>query len=137
MLTVSQKALEDARIKLANITNIYNRQNEILNEMIYSLNALQSESERFLSQGNFDANLIANYASYSNKMIQDIKMQENIIAKTKIDLLKQQNLVKEAYIKVKSLENLKDKQKEKYNKEMLLNEIKEMDDIVNSRRISA
>ena len=137
VLTVSQKALEDARIKLANITNIYNRQNEILNEMIYSLNALQSESERFLSQGNFDANLIANYASYSNKMIQDIKMQENIIAKTKIDLLKQQNLVKEAYIKVKSLENLKDKQKEKYNKEMLLNEIKEIDDIVNSRRISA
>ena len=105
--------------------------------MNYALEMLKNESERFLSQGNFDANLIGNYSAYSNKMIQDIKMQENIISKTKIDLLKQQNIVKEAYIKVKSLENLKDKQKERYNKEMLLNEIKEIDDIVNSRRISA
>lgn len=137
VLTVSQKALEDARIQLAKITNIYNRQNEILNEMIYSLNVLKNESEKFLSMGNFDANLIANYSAYSNKMIQDIKMQENIISKTKIDLLKQQNVVKEAYIKVKSLENLKEKQKERYDKEVLLNEIKELDDIVNSRRISA
>lgn len=105
--------------------------------MIYSLNVLKNESEKFLSMGNFDANLIANYSAYSNKMIQDIKMQENIISKTKIDLLKQQNVVKEAYIKVKSLENLKEKQKERYDKEVLLNEIKELDDIVNSRRISA
>lgn len=134
---VRNKALEDARIKLAQIMNIYNRQNEILNEMMFSLEALKNESERYLSKGNFDANLIANYSAFSNKMIQDIKMQENIISKTKIDLEKQQEVVKSAYIQVKSLENLKEKQKERHNKEMLQEEIKQLDDIVNSRRISA
>ena len=105
--------------------------------MMFSLEALKNESERYLSKGNFDANLIANYSAFSNKMIQDIKMQENIISKTKIDLEKQQEVVKSAYIQVKSLENLKEKQKERHNKEMLQEEIKQLDDIVNSRRISA
>ena len=43
-------------------------------------------------------------------------------------------VVKNAYIKVKSLENLHDKQKEQYLKEFQKEEIKEIDDIVNSRR---
>ena len=49
----------------------------------------------------------------------------------------QQQIAKEAYIKVKSLENLKEKQKEQYNKELLQEEIKQIDDIVNSKRITA
>ena len=60
-----------------------------------------------------------------------------IIEKTKFDLKMQQEKTKDAYIKVKSLEKLKEKQKEQYDKEVLQEEFKMMDDIVNSRRIIA
>ena len=52
-------------------------------------------------------------------------------------MLKQQELTKEAYIKVKSLEKLKEKQKEQYDKEVLQEEFKLIDDIVNSKRTIA
>ena len=51
--------------------------------------------------------------------------------------LNQQQKEKQAYIKVKSLENLKEKQKEQYEKELLKEEYKMVDDIVNSRRTTA
>ena len=60
-----------------------------------------------------------------------------IIEKTKFDLKIQQEKTKEAYIKVKSLEKLKEKQKEQHNKEVLQEEFKMIDDIVNSRRTIA
>ena len=44
---------------------------------------------------------------------------------------------KEVYIQVQSLEKLKEKQKEQYDKEVLQEEFKTIDDIVNSRRIIA
>lgn len=134
VLTVRQKTLEDERIRLASIMNVLNKQNEVLAQMNYSLAQLEKESERFLNFEGFNPELIANYHSYSNKLIQDIKVQEQIIEKTKIDLEKQQEIAKQAYIKVKSLENLKEKQKEQYNKEFLLEEIKITDDIVSSRK---
>ena len=48
-----------------------------------------------------------------------------------------QEIAKEAYIKVKSLEKLKEKQKEQYDKEVLAQEFKLIDDIVNSKRTIA
>ena len=52
-------------------------------------------------------------------------------------MLKQQAITKDAYIKVKSLEKLKEKQKEQYDKEVLREEFKLIDDIVNSKRVIA
>lgn len=116
--------------------NVYNKQQDVLRQMKDALNQVRAESERYLG-GNFDANIIANYAAFSNKIAQDIKTQEKIIEKTFQELKLQQQIAKEAYIKVKSLENLKEKQKEEYNKELLREEIKQIDDIVNSKRITA
>ena len=63
--------------------------------------------------------------------------QEKIIEKTKLDLYKQQENAKKAYIQLKSVEKLKEKQKAKYDFEVLQEEFKVIDDIVNSKRISA
>ena len=134
VLTVRQKALNDAQIQLAAITNVYNKQVDVLNEMMFELKRIEEESEKYLSEANFNPTLIANFNAFSYRLASDIKTQEQIIEKTKIDLVKQQEITKEAYIKVKSLENLKEKQKENYNKELLLEEFKEIDDLVNSRR---
>ena len=133
-MTIRQKALTDAQIQLASITNIYNTQTDVLNEMMFDLANIKKETQKYLLEGDYNPDLIANYNSYSNKLIGDIKTQELIIERTKQDLLLQQELTKQAYVKVKSLENLKDKQKEDYKKELLLEEFKEIDDLVNSRR---
>ena len=137
VLTIRQKALEDARIKLASITNIFNKQNEILKEMELALENIRNDSEKYLFSETFNPFVISNYSSFSNKIIQDIATQKMIIEKTKFDLKIQQEKTKEAYIKVKSLEKLKEKQKEQYNKEVLQEEFKMIDDIVNSRRTIA
>ncbi len=137
VLTIRKKALEDARIKLASITNIFNKQNEVLKEMELALESIRNDSEKYLFSETFNPFVISNYSSFSNKIIQDIATQKMIIEKTKFDLKMQQEKTKDAYIKVKSLEKLKEKQKEQYDKEVLQEEFKMMDDIVNSRRTIA
>ena len=137
VLVVRLKALEDERIKLASMMNIYNKQLDVLNEMNYKLVDLRNESQKYLENGEFNPEMISNYNAFIYKLSQDIKTQEQIIQKTKIDLEHQQQIAKEAYIKVKSLENLKEKQKEQYNREVLQEEFKMIDDIVNSRRTIA
>ena len=137
VLTIRKKALEDARIQLASIINILNKQNEILHEMQNTLENIKKESEQYLFAQAFNPYIVSNYSSFSNKIVQDIKTQKMIIEKTKNDMLKQQEITKEAYIKVKSLEKLKEKQKEQYNKELLQEEFKLIDDIVNSKRTIA
>ena len=134
VLTIRKKALEDARIALARITNIFNKQNDVLKEMQMALENIRNESEQFLFAQTFNPTIVSNYSSFSNKIVQDITAQKLIIEKTKIEMLRQQAITKDAYIKVKSLEKLKEKQKEQYDKEVLQEEFKLIDDIVNSKR---
>ncbi|MBQ8475450.1 flagellar FliJ family protein [bacterium] len=131
---VREKALSDERTALASLLNVYNKQTDILNEMLYVLDAFKKESERYLEGENFNPMVVSNYAMYGAKLQNDIKVQKDLIQKTEIALKHQQEVVKQAYIKVKSLENLKDRQKEQYLKELQSEEIKQIDDIVNSRR---
>ena len=134
VLTIRQKALDDAQIQLASITSVYNTQNDVLQEMMFDLKAIENEASSYIEGEDFNPDIISNYGAYLNKLSQDIETQKQIIERTRQDLLIQQELTKQAYIKVKSLENLKQKQKEDYQKELLLEEFKEIDDIVNSRR---
>ncbi len=137
VLTVRKKALEDARIKLASITGIFNQQQEILKEMQTALENIRNDSEKYLFEETFNPCIVSNYNAFSNKIVQDITTQKLIIEKTKVDLIKQQEITKQAYIQVKSLEKLKEKQKAQYDKEVLQEEFKLIDDIVNSRRTIA
>ena len=80
-----------------------------------TLENIKNESEQYLLAQTFNPYIVSNYASFSNKIIQDIKTQKLIIEKTKIEMLTQQGITKEAYIKVKSLEKLKENQKSQYD----------------------
>ena len=135
-MTIRQKALEDARVALAKILNVLNQQNDILEQMQQQYSSIVKESENNLFQDDFNPSFAINYSSYLNRLSQDIKTQELIIRKTKEDLARQQEIAKDAYIKVKSLEKLKEKQKEEYNKLLQQEEFKLIDDIVNSKRIA-
>ena len=134
VLTVRNKTLVDEQTKLASILNILNKQTEKENQLILSLNSFKQDSETYIQGGNFDPMTISNYAMYGKKLQDEINLQKELIKNTRKDIERQQQIVKNAYIKVKSLENLKDRQKEQYLKEVQMEEIKEIDDIVNSRR---
>jgi len=136
VLTIRKHALEEERIKLASIMSVLNEQQEVLANMEFQYQNLQNSSERDLS-GNFNPVIISNYSAFSNKLSSDIKIQKQIIDRTRIDLKNRQQLVKQAYIKVETLEKLKQKQKELYLKELQQEEFKELDDIVNSKRTLA
>ncbi len=131
---VRQKTLTDDQTKLASILSILNKQTDKLNEMILLSENTSKESEQYLQGDKLDPQVISNYFNYIKRLQNDIKLQREVLNKTKEVLNNQQQIVKEAYIKVKSLENLHTKQKEQYLKEFQQEEFKELDDIVNSRR---
>jgi len=131
---VRKKVLTDEQTKLASILSMYNKQTEKLNEITQTIVTFKKESEEYLKGSELNTSIISNYFGYIKKLEDDIKIQDSVLQKTKEVLNNQQQIVKEAYIKVKSLENLKDRQKEQYFKEMQQEEIKEIDDIINSRR---
>ena len=134
VLMVCEKSLVDEQTKLASILKVLNMQTEKENQLIILLNSFKKESEKYLQGNDFNPMTISNYAMYGKKLQDEISLQKELIKKSKKDLQSQQQVVKNAYIKVKSLENLKDRQKEQYLKEFQQEEIKEIDDIVNSRR---
>lgn len=136
VLTVRKHALEDERIKLASIISVLNQQQEVLETMNFEYANLERESEKYLSM-NFNPQVISNYRAFSLKLVGDIKVQKEIIERTRLDLKNRQQLVKDAYIKVQTLEKLKEKQKELYFKDLEREEFKQIDDIVNSKRVIA
>ncbi len=136
VLTVRNKALEDERIKLASILRTYNNQKEALDKLFSEIETIKSEINKTFENNDFNPQIISNYNSYLYKLSQNIEAQKEVLSKIEQDILLQQEVLKQAYIKVKSLEVLKDKQKEQYLKEQQYEEIKELDDIVNSRTIA-
>ena len=137
VLIVREKTLEDERIKLALILNELNKQKEILNKISQEFKQVQENSGKYLDAIEFNPLIITNYHSFLEQLSQKMLAQEKVIQRTQIELNKQQEITKQAYIQVKTLEKLKEKQKEQYNKEFLQEEFKLIDDIVNSRRITA
>lgn len=135
VLVVKQKKLEDERIKLAKIINTLNKQKEVLDELISNCKRIQNEADEYATGSNFNIEMITSFRLYSIKLNNEIKKQKEIIKKTSLDLTIQQNAANKAYIEVKTLEKLKEKQKEKYDREFLNEESKTLDDIVSSRHL--
>ena len=137
VLTLRQKALEDARINLAKIVKIFNTQKEVLEGMENELQRNIEESEKIINEigeNSLNIQMTLNYRTYCQKLSNDIQTQKLIIEQTEKQVQHQQEIAKEAYIKVKTLEKLKENQKEKYKKLLEQEEFKTIDDIVNSRR---
>lgn len=137
VLTVRKKALEDERIFLAKILNTLTAQKKELEQLHLKLYELRFETQKYQQEGVFNPVVMDNMYSFSRLIEEKIKKQENIIEQTQQILSTQRKKTQIAYIKVQSLEKLKEKQKANYDKEIFIEEIKELDDIVNSRRITA
>lgn len=129
---LKEKALEDERIKLADIIKFYNEQLLVLENLQNELNSLRESSISF--NGTINPEMVNNFNLYASKVSNNILVQNENIKRIETDIEKQKNQVKKAYTEVKALEKLKENQKEKYNKELLLEDIKFIDDITTSRK---
>ena len=97
---------------------------------------IQKEYDEVIGK-EINVSLMMNYDVYSKKLLGEIASQKEVLKQMASKLFRQQNKVKAAYIATKTLEKLKEKQKEAYDKECLEEEFKLIDDIISSRRISA
>lgn len=136
VLKVKEKLLEDERLKLAHFMSVLNSQKDSLNTMEKTLIRYQSELQELVMSAKVDSILMDSYKSYINKFSSNILAQKELIKKTQQELTLQQQKTKNAYVEVKTLEKLKEKQKENYNKAFLQEEIKMIDDIVSSKRLA-
>ena len=134
VLLLREHTLEDERIKLSKIVQSYNKEKEELENLISKLERLKNDSEKYFQQVGFCTSLISNYGNYLSKIDSEVITQQNIIKNIEIELNKQQESTKKAYIELKTIENLKQKQREDYDKQVLYEEIKTLDDITNSKR---
>lgn len=129
-----ENALEKERIKLSKIVQKFNETKEQIEKLFLKLNDLKRNSDSYFQNYGFNSMMISNYNQYISKINSEILTKKNFLKNIENELLLQQEETKQAYIAVKSLENLKEKKKEQYKKEMYDEEIKILDDIVNAKR---
>ncbi len=133
MLLVKEKNLEEERIKLARFLNAYNKEKEILDNIIQNFKKIQKQADDYITGGDFSVDTITILKSYALKLSQDIEKQKQTVQDFLNQYLNQQKIANQAYIEVKTLEKLKEKQKENYNKELIQEEFKLTDDLITSR----
>ena len=134
VLNIKEKKLEDERLKLGEIISTLEAQKDVLLELNDKKETLKNQLNETLENSILDIQFVLGYKNYIERLEQDIKTQFEIIKKTQIELEEQQIQVSEAYKEVKILEKLKEKQYKNFLFEYEQNQIKELDDITNSRQ---
>ena len=134
VLNIKEKKLEDERLKLGEIISTLEAQKDVLLELSDKKENLKKQLNATLENSILDIQFVVGYKNYLERLEQDIKTQFEIIKKTQIELEEQQIQVNEAYKEVKVLEKLKEKQYKNFLFEYEQNQIKELDDITNSRQ---
>ena len=134
VLNIKEKKLEDERLKLGEIISTLEAQKDVLLELNDKKETLKNQLNSTLENSILDIQFVLGYKNYIERLEQDIKTQFEIIKKTQIELEEQQIQVSEAYKEVKILEKLKEKQYKNFLFEYEQNQIKELDDITNSRQ---
>ena len=134
VLNIKEKKLEDERLKLGEIVSTLEAQKDVLLELSDKKENLKNRLNATLENSILDIQFVVGHKNYLERLEQDIKTQFEIIKKTQIQLEEQQIQVNEAYKEVKVLEKLKEKQYKNFLFEYEQNQIKELDDITNSRQ---
>ena len=134
VLNIKEKKLEDERLKLGEIISTLEAQKDVLLELSDKKENLKNRLNATLENSILDIQFVVGHKNYLERLEQDIKTQFEIIKKTQIELGEQQIQVNEAYKEVKVLEKLKEKQYKNFLFEYEQNQIKELDDITNSRQ---
>ncbi len=134
VLNIKEKKLEDERLKLAQIISTLEAQKDVFLELNDKKENFKKQLNQALESSILDIQTVVSHKNYLQRIEQDIETQFEIIKKTQIELEEQQRAVNEAYKEVKVLEKLKEKQYKNFLFEYEQNQIKELDDITNSRR---
>lgn len=131
---MKEKKLEQKLLELAQIVDMYNKEVEIEKQLVLEQNTLQSKIETISTIDSPKSLLeIQTARNYWSSLITKIANQKARIKNIEAFLNAKQTEVNEAVKEKKVLENLKEKEQEKYYKEFLAYETRELDELAIGR----
>lgn len=133
VLDIREKTLEDKRLEMAQIIQLLNEQQEGLERLIEKQVSYKDELESLSLEDDLNVFALANFKNYMVNLQEQITQQEHNIENTKKALRVKQEAVNEALKDVKVLEKLKEKQSQKFYKDIEMKEANEIDDISTAR----
>ena len=133
VLDIREKTLEDKRLEMAQVIQLLNEQQEGLERLIAKQTSYKDELESLSLEDDLNVFALANFKNYMVNLQEQITQQEHNIENTKKALRVKQEAVNEALKDVKVLEKLKEKQSQKFYKDIEMKETNEIDDISTAR----
>lgn len=133
VLDIREKTLEDKRLEMAQVIQLLNEQQEGLERLIAKQASYKDELESLSLEDDLNVFALANFKNYMVNLQEQITQQEHNIENTKKALGVKQEAVNEALKDVKVLEKLKEKQSQKFYKDIEMKEANEIDDISTAR----
>lgn len=133
VLDIREKTLEDKRLEMAQVIQLLNEQQEGLERLIAKQASYKDELESLSLEDDLNVFALANFKNYMVNLQEQITQQEHNIENTKKALRVKQEAVNEALKDVKVLEKLKEKQSQKFYKDIEVKEANEIDDISTAR----
>jgi len=133
VLDIREKTLEDKRLEMSQVIQLLNEQQEGLERLIAKQASYKDELESLSLEDDLNVFALANFKNYMVNLQEQITQQEHNIENTKKALRVKQEAVNEALKDVKVLEKLKEKQSQKFYKDIEMKEANEIDDISTAR----
>lgn len=133
VLDIRKKTLEDKRLEMAQVIQLLNEQQDGLGKLLAKQDAYKEELESLSLEDDLNVFSLANFKNYMVNLQTQIKQQEANIENTKKALRVKQDAVNEALKDVKVLEKLKEKQSQKFYRDIEMKEANEIDDISTAR----
>lgn len=133
VLDIREKTLEDKRLEMAQVIQLLNEQQDGLGKLLAKQDAYKEELESLSLEDDLNVFSLANFKNYMVNLQTQIKQQEANIENTKKALRVKQDAVNEALKDVKILEKLKEKQSQKFYRDIEMKEANEIDDISTAR----
>jgi len=129
-----QKVLEEKQLEMAKVVSLLNMQLQVLEDLLNKKELTKKNLEKiYENNAELDILEITNHKNFFSKMINNIKIQEEVIKNIQIVLNAKQQEVTEALKEVKILEKLKEKQEKKFYQHYEYLQGKEIDDIASTR----
>ena len=128
VLKVSQIKREQAEIDFAVASNFLLKQQQLL---VDYENELSQEMQNYYNMANQRVTIekLTSYGSYFDRMRNQIQRQQQTIVEVEVKRKEKLEMLQVAMCKLKTIEQLRDKRFEEFQKEQLFEEQKELDEI--------
>ncbi len=133
VLDIREKTLEDKRLEMAQVIQLLNEQQEGLERLLAKQGSYKEELESLSLEDILNVFALANFENYMVTLQEQITQQKFTIENTKKALRVKQEAVNEALKDVKVFEKLKEKQSQKFYRDIEMKEANEIDDISTAR----